>query len=262
MRQLFVFVLCIMPACLLAQQRYRLTPPMMQYPSVFFDKQVLVDLAFAYPNTTIRYTLNQKEPTLNNQIYRKPVLINQHLITLKAKVFGNPYLPSETIAATFIQAGQAIAQVEQSLPHPNYPGSGKNALIDLQGGIPQVSHHNWMGYQIDTVQIQLTLQKTAPVKSILLNFLQNESAWIFLPETILVQWFNQATGAYEPFGQLNNQATKPSFKNTCVYQMVHAKRAAQTNQLLIQLLVKKSIPDWHPAKGEHAWMFIDEIKVY
>jgi hypothetical protein len=44
--------------------------------------------------------------------------------------------------------------------------------------------------------------------------------------------------------------------------MVNAMNNVITNKLLINIIVKKKIPDWHPAKGSHAWMFIDEIKVY
>jgi hypothetical protein len=32
--------------------------------------------------------------------------------------------------------------------------------------------------------------------------------------------------------------------------------------LKLVLLPLKIIPAWHPAKGNHAWLFIDEIKVY
>ena len=262
MRQFIIFLFWIFPTALMAQQQYRLTPPMIQYPSIFFNQQVLVDLAFAFPNTSIHYTLNQKEPTIKDRVYRKPIPINQHLTTLKAKVFGPPFLPSETISATFIQAGKTIKQIQQSAAHPNYPGSGMETLIDLKGGIPQLGSKTWLGYNTDTVSIRVTLAKAAPIKALLANFFQNESAWIFLPETIIVHWFNQSTGQYELFGLLENKATETSFKNTCVYQIVQSARAVFTNQLSIQLLVKKAMPDWHPSKGEHAWMFIDEIKVY
>lgn len=262
MRQFIIFLFWIFPAALMAQQQYRLTPPMIQYPSIFFNQQVLVDLAFAFPNTSIHYTLNQKEPTIKDRVYRKPIPINQHLTTLKAKVFGPPFLPSETISATFIQAGKTIKQIQQSAVHPNYPGSGMETLIDLKGGIPQLGSKTWLGYNTDTVSIRVTLAKAAPIKALLANFFQNESAWIFLPETIIVHWLNQSTGQYELFGLLENKATETSFKNTCVYQIVQSARAVFTNQLSIQLVVKKAMPDWHPSKGEHAWMFIDEIKVY
>ena len=35
-----------------------------------------------------------------------------------------------------------------------------------------------------------------------------------------------------------------------------------TQKLKLVLLPLKKIPDWHNGKGNHGWLFIDEIKVY
>ena len=37
-------------------------------------------------------------------------------------------------------------------------------------------------------------------------------------------------------------------------------KPVKTAKLLIKINTVKHIPGWHPGKGNHAWMFIDEIK--
>ncbi len=44
--------------------------------------------------------------------------------------------------------------------------------------------------------------------------------------------------------------------------MIKAGRAVKTRHLYITLVVRKAMPAWHPASGQHAWMFIDELKIY
>lgn len=48
----------------------------------------------------------------------------------------------------------------------------------------------------------------------------------------------------------------------CSIREIKPDGKIKTNKLKLVLLPLKKIPDWHPGKGKHAWLFIDEIKVY
>jgi hypothetical protein len=201
MVKLICSVILLFPCGLFAQDSLQLTPPIIKYNSIFFSKQTRVELAFAYPNTAIHYTLNQEEPTIADPIYKKPIRIQKNLTTLKAKVFGNPFLPSETVTATFIKDGKKISMIHRTEPHPKYAAAGPLALFDLKGGNVDVGTNTWLGYNCDTVKIELTIAKSQRVESLLFNFLQHENAWVFLPEEISIQWYNQQLNTYQFFGK-------------------------------------------------------------
>lgn len=255
-------VIFLFPCGLFAQDSIQFTPPLIKYHSIFFSKKTQVELAFAYPNTAIHYTLNEQVPTITDPVYKKPIWVRDNLTTIKAKVFGDSFLPSETVTATFIQAGKKIESIVQTPPNPKYVGSGSNTLIDLKGGNTAIGASTWLGYNCDTVTLQLTLAKSQLISELLFNFLQSENAWIFLPDQILVHWYNDQIGKYELFKKEIIDDTPQTTGSNCNYQVIKVADKVLTNQLLIHILVKKRIPDWHPAKGSHAWMFIDEIKVY
>jgi len=119
-----------------------------------------------------------------------------------------------------------------------------------------------MGYNCDTVSIHLNFANPQQVNKVLLDFLQNESGWIFLPEKIVVSWFDKSRNSFQKFGtiEINSDAETPG--SHCVYKVIESKAGFSTNIIVADILVKKNMPAWHAAKGEHAWMFIDEIKVY
>ncbi|HQS24815.1 MAG: hypothetical protein B7Y11_06800 [Sphingobacteriia bacterium 24-36-13] len=262
MVKLICSVILLFPCGLFAQDSLQLTPPIIKYHSIFFSKKIRVELAFAYPNTAIHYTLNQEAPTIADPVYKKPIWIRNNLTNIKAKVFGNGYVASEITTATFIQAGKKIESIVQTPPNPKYVGSGSNTLIDLKGGNTAIGASTWLGYNCDTVTLQLTLAKPQLISELLFNFLQNENAWIFLPEEISIQWYNQQLNAYQFFGKESIESKAQVNGANCNFKMVNAMNKVITNKFLINIVVKKTIPDWHPAKGSHAWMFIDEIKVY
>lgn len=262
MVKLIYSLLLLLPCSLIAQDSMQLSPPLIKYHSIFFSKQTKVELAFAYPNTVIHYSLNQEEPSIADPVYKKPIWVRDNLTTIKAKVFGNGYMASDITTATFIKEGKKISMIHQTEPNPKYAAAGPLALFDLKGGNVDIGTNTWLGYNCDTVKIQLSLSKSERVGKLLFNFLQNENAWIFLPEEISIQWYNQQLNAYQFFGKESIESKAQVNGANCNFKMVNAMNNVITNMFLINIVVKKKIPDWHPAKGSHAWMFIDEIKVY
>lgn len=245
-----------------AQNSFQLAPPLLKYASVFFSHEASVEIKFAQPGATVHYTCNNREPTEKDPVYTGPVLLKKNFTTLKAKAFGKDFLPSETVAVTFIKDGKKIRTVESTPADPKYPGNGSCSLTDNQGGFSPAGSPTWLGYRCDTVTVKVELEKPQTVKAVLLNFLQSESSWIFLPDEIVIYRFDKKTNRFRPLGKQYLSSEKETKDSRCAYRLVAAKRNTITDKLLINLVVKKAIPEWHPAKGQHAWMFMDEIKIY
>ena len=252
-----------------AQQRFQLSRPLVNYKSLFFSDSATLELKFAQPGATIYYATDNRFPTEVTAgvtkpftRYKKPLLLKEPFTTVQTKVMGKGFEPSETITLSFAKEGKKIASISATAPNPKYPGSGDSTLFDNRGGIENISSGTWMGYNTDSVHLFITLKEKQPVNTVLLSFLQNEPSWIFLPEQIMVYYFNETQSAYIPFGKevLFNEAPSGGGMQ---FRFITAKTGpATTQKLFIDIRPVKKMPAWHPAKGEHAWCFIDEIKVY
>lgn len=242
-----------------AQDNFQLARPLLKYPSAFFSTEMRVEMAFAEPNTQIRYTLDGQDPTENSPLYTQPVRITKPFTNLKARVFSTIYQPSDVVEATFIKAGLPIKSVETTPPNQKYKGSGAMTLIDNKGGTTNISGNTWLGFQTDTVEIVLHLPKKEKVKNVLVNLLRDYGSWIFLPEKIEVFAFKN--NAFQLVDNKSYQQDKNVSGSACVAAVFPLKTGIKTDKLKIQLYLVKQIPDWHGGKGNKSWIFVDEVFV-
>jgi hypothetical protein len=245
-----------------AQQEFQLAPPVLKYSSAFFTSTATASLQFAQPGTQIFYTLNGKEPTQTDAAYEHPFLIKKSFTTLKAKVFGKGFLPSETVQVTFIKDGFKLNTIEQTPANEKFPGNGMKTLFDNQGGIADMHNKNFLGYQRDSVEINVTLAKKQKIDSVLFDFLQDQGSWIFLPQRISLYYFDDAEKEFEMMTTKDVSSDTIVKGTSCVFEILKPDKNIHTDKLKIILQPLQSIPEGHPGKGTQAWLFIDEIKIY
>jgi len=243
--------------CVQAQDHYQLAPPLISYSSAFFKDSMPVHIRFNQPGAEVRYTLTGEEPDKNAPLYKKPIIIRQ-AGTLKVKSMSKGFGPSETISIGFEKMGLPVKDISYSRPNEYYASLPKNILSDGVGGNSNFRSGNWLGYDSDTVSITVELEKPALVSHVLLNLLQDENSWIFLPEQILAYYQDTATGKFLPFAKETFQHEGPATR-ACSLRQLEARSPAVTTKLLLEIQVLKKMPDWHASKGSHAWLFIDEI---
>jgi hypothetical protein len=256
---LLLFFLFLMKDCF-SQPSFQLAPPMLKYKSAFFSGTTSFEVTFNQPGAAVRYTLNGEEPTENDLLYATSVPITQRT-KVKVKAFGKNFLPSETVNVQFIKNGKEIRQVTFSKPNEYYANSKADILYDNIGGIINYRSGGWLGYDSDTVTITIDLKKKETVNTVLISLLQDENAWIFLPEQILVYYYNDKQKTFVPAGKEVFVLETPGPKECNLREITPAKKI-KTDKLKLVLLPLKKIPDWHQGKGNHGWLFIDEIKVY
>jgi len=244
----------------LSQEKFQLAPPMLKFKSAFFAGSTSFEVLFNQPGAEIRYTLNGNEPTENDLLYASPVVINKRTV-VKVKAIGKDFLASETVTAEFIKDGKAVQQIDFSTPNEFYAKAKKDILYDNIGGFTNYGGGTWIGYDKDTAEVIITLKKKEKVRAVLINMLQDEGSWIFLPESIAVFYFEEKTNSWLQVGEQIFDHNKPSPKKCNSYELKSMKRI-KTGKIRLVFSVLKKIPDWHPGKGNHAWLFIDEIKVY
>lgn len=246
----------------MSQGKFQLAPPLLKYESIFFKGSAQLKILFAQPGARVHYTLNGKEPTEKDPVYTKPLLFTKPVTTVKARAFSPSFLPSESASISFIRSGLKYTLAEGSPASDKYKGDGLSTLNDDKGGFTSLSGNTWLGYTTDTVQYLLRLEKKAQVKELLFDFLQSEGSWIFLPEEVEVYYSGTSDNAYQLLGKTSYSFEKAAGSSGCVQTRIRINQPVIAQTLLIKILPLKKIPDWHAAKGEHGWLFIDEIKVY
>jgi len=245
-----------------AQTPVQLAPPLLKYESVFFKNTATVTLKFAQQGTRIFYTLNNQTPGVKSQVYSKPIQIKTNFTTIKAMVAGAGFVPSEMVTATFVKDGFKIKSVEQTPPNERYQGNGATTLIDNKGGLTAVNSHTWLGYQADSVEINITLEKSQPIAAVLINALQDYGSWIFLPQQIQVYGFDKSKQSFQYLTNWIDTSITNIAGASCQPILMPLSKKITTDIIKIILKGIKSLPDWHQGKGQPGWLFIDEIKVY
>ena len=242
------------------QPLFQLAPPMLKYQSAFFTGNTSFEVVFNQPGAEVHYTLNGNEPTENDAVYSGVVAVSKKTV-VKVKSFGKNFLPSETVSATFINDGKAIKKIQYSKPDEAYANTKATILNDNVGGIANYRSGTWLGYDNDTVTITVDLVKKEKINSVLINLLQDQNSWIFMPEALFVYYFDEARKKYLPVGKEKFSQEKPGAKQ-CMAREISPSSPISAQKLKLVLLPIKKIPDWHNGKGNHGWLFIDEIKVY
>lgn len=245
-----------------AQDTFQLAPPFLKYPSVFFEKEAPVNLKFAQLGTHIHYTLNGLEPSENDPVYRRPIVFKKTATTLKARVFGDGFLPSETVEVTFYKRGLPIEQVIHDQPDDRYRGAGYATLTDGLGGIADHSHPTWLGFRQDKVTIEVRLEKPQKIRQLLLHVLKNQGAWIFLPQRIEVFYQNPDTKAFDWMSTKVLDAAKKDGATACHAILMPLDGEIKTDRLVVKIYPLAQIPEGHSGKGTLGWLFLDEINLY
>jgi hypothetical protein len=139
-----------------------------------------------------------------------------------------------------------------------YPVGGAAALTDGIRG-PNDYHCNWAGFEAQPFGATVDLEEVRSVKRVSLDFLHDESAWIFLPHEVEVE-LSRDGSAWTKAGSIPRKAEgrrDRSFIESydCRFETQPARYVRVTARHHL------TCPDWHKGAGGKAWVFCDEIVV-
>lgn len=139
---------------------------------------------------------------------------------------------------------------------PKYDAGLKNGLVDGVLGSSDFNDEKWQGFEEDNLDVRIHLKLTREVSAIELQFLKNQSSWIFLPEDIIVFWSVNGNDYYE-FARMSDAIVSKSSEN--VYQYTFSHVPIEVRYIRIKAVNRGVCPDGHPGVGGKAWLFCDEI---
>jgi len=222
-----------------------------------FSHSTEVTLASVFP-ADIYYTLDGSPPTTGSSRYRGPIKISRS-VTLKAAAIkeGQPSGFVLTVPFNKIPGGRDLRL--NTAYASQYSAGGDMALIDGNRGTADFRTGTWQGYHGVDLDAVVDLGGVKTIRLISTGFLQDNNAWIFMPEKVVYstsmdgQQFTTAAVVpnvlpHRQGGSIKKEFTARIYTTRARYVKVHAKNTG-------------ICPPWHKGAGEKAWIFADEISI-
>lgn len=237
----------------------KLTPPIVVNDESTISQDPL-QLKHYINGTTIRYTIDGSEPDSTTSTMYTEALPVKNGMVVKARAVKNGWFSSD-ITSRYIFYGQYKADSAVLLQPADvkYRAKGGQSLVDGIKSDLGAGSGKWLGFRDNSLQAMLVFNNTVKANSVTLSMLQNTGAYIFPPAKVQV-W----GGANEKELKLLATVTpaQPSKADpnsnipiTCLFA------PTQVSCLKIVAMPVARLPLWHPAKGEKAWLFVDEVLV-
>lgn len=212
----------------------------------------------------------ENDPLEVNNLYDKPEyssLIDDLKTKLKGlqeqykDTAGDQFLPLPDIEIEHLAKN---CDVKLTFPYnENYPGGGDNGLTNgiraNEMGLGNKSYDVWQGFEGKNLEAIVDLGKITKASTVSCGFLQDINAWIFLPRKVGFYISDDGTD----FTLLSETKNEKDSNNLSIYREIF-KADMQGKPARYIKVVAENIsvcPEWHPGKGNKAWLFVDEIIV-
>ena len=179
---------------------------------------------------------------------------------VKAKAFKQGWLSSDIMQQHFFKgdyhpdSAALLSKVDEK-----YKADSAKTIIDGEKSDLNFASGKWLGYRENPMQVMLFFNKPVETSSITLSMLQQIGAHIFPPTQVEV-WGGSNKNNLKLLGKIKPQQPE---KETGQENLAIKCDFDKTTVSCIKLLVTpvRSLPAWHPGKGEKAWVFVDEVFV-
>ena len=222
---------------------------------VAFMDNTTIALASALNEATIYFSLNDTEFIK----YEAPFEIDEYT---KVKVYSEKNdVKSSELVTHFYKIDPNISIALENQYANQYNAGGDYALIDGLRGSLDFRTGAWQGYQDTDLIATIDLGSIKPIKSITVNFLQDQGSWIFFPTEVECSVASGKT-LYKNLPKQIIQSEKPS-EEAEIRTITFNMNGASSRYIKINAKNLGDLPKWHlgaPYQGK-AWIFVDEIEI-
>ncbi len=245
--------------------RIKLNPPRLETDArIIRDTGISIRMRHFVPGTTIRYTLDGTNPDSGGVIYSAPFLLKDRG-RFQAKAYKPGWLPSDATTATFYLQRYPPDSIRLLLPiDSNYLKFSPHVLIDADKGDLGFGSGKWLGFRKNSFSALLYYRKAVTIRDVSFSSIVDIGSFIF-PPTHLEVWGGpdehhlKRLGTLTPAQPDSIVARKAMPTYLTDYRIEFPPQPVRCLKVIADPVAK--IPDWHPGKGQKAWIFFDEILV-
>ncbi|HAY3550258.1 family 20 glycosylhydrolase [Elizabethkingia meningoseptica] len=219
------------------------------------DGQVFYNLTSANQPENIRYTIDGSEPTMQSNVYSKPINVDKTM-TVKSAYFENGKKVSATTVQDFLitkSTGKKITLEKQ--PSEAYSTGGAGALVDGIRGNAKNHGKSWLGFSGKDVVATIDFGNKTDFSTVQFSTLERPGSWIYWPSAAKVYVSDNGTD----FKEVKSIDAAAIQQSNGVVSLSFPKQNARFIKVEIKNLGK--IADGKSGAGNDAWLFVDEIAV-
>lgn len=242
-----------------------LSEPITVSEQTMFSDSLKIEFYNPLGNPTIRYTLNGEDPDSLSAIYTKPFLISSSL-NLKAIAFKKGWLDSKISSVDFVKVEGILENyILKTSPDNRYKNPKK--LFDGVVGDINFRDGDWNGFirsqdyvigvnerNSGDLIVEIDL-KEKQYSAIGIHALESIGAYIMFPKS--VELYDISQKKEKLIYSKNFIASKLGAPNLTKFYKVPITNKSSKLKLVVKS--NKQLPKGHPAAGEYAWLFVDEI---
>ncbi|QEC68485.1 hypothetical protein FRZ67_14650 [Panacibacter ginsenosidivorans] len=238
----------------------KLTPPILQNETQVLTSPLALQLKHYINGTTIRYTLDGKDPdSINSPVYANNTIIDTTAL-LKAKAFKKGWISSDILQAWFYRSTYTPDSIYLSSEGDYlYKADGAKSLTDHEKGDLSSRTFKWIGFQGKQMVATMRFNQPVKAKTVTISTLIDIDAYIMPAQSIEV-WGGTDTNHLKLLSRITPQ--QPN-KTEAGYLRGYdcSFPATEVKYIRVKADAVRVLPAWHRGKGDKGWFFIDEIFV-
>ena len=225
-----------------------------------FNRPLTISMTCADPDAEIHYTTDGSEPTMKSPAYSKSFIILK-TTTIKAKAFKKGSIPSFVTLRQFNRLNIKNTTFVNP-PAERYGKDADIALMDGKKGATGDWQNDWLGFE--GVDMEATIELAVPTKinTVKIGLGHEPNDWVVWPKGVWVSFSSDG----DEFSEWQ-PAELPVFDRPDKMQgfgRVEARlrtTGKQWKYVRVKVESQGVLPDWHPYKGQKAWIMVDEVTI-
>lgn len=119
---------------------------------------------------------------------------------------------------------------------------------------------NWLGWYGNDARIQIMDVKDTPVQCIRLNFLEDQSHWIFTPQKVTL--YGIKNDRKTKIETLNFPKLTENLEIIIISKTFRDTKITDFNSFMIEIINRNELPSWRKRKNKQPMFMIDEVEIY
>jgi len=221
-----------------------------------FDTNMLDVTLSTIDHADIYYTLDGSNPTTASTKYTGKISIKDNT-ELKAIAVRSGSKNSKMLQEKIVVNTSTFKPIQLlTTPANNYSFTGASMLVDGLFGNENYRTGKWLGFQKNDLIAVIDLLHATSISKAQIRTNVVTGDWIFDASEISIESSNDGTNFTPVKSEKYNDSHSDNYSEIITHTMQFDPVTARYFRITAQPSV---MPDWHPGKGNRAYIFVDEI---